>query len=101
MKASVLVAVLAVLCSLTPPFAEPVRAQQCASHPLPSNECPAVSPTAASFPCRQGQIKGDWYSMSYYLPWQASYSAVGSRAGSDVWCFTSAEDAEGLGFSRS
>jgi len=101
MKASVLVAVLAVLCSLTPPFAGPVRAQRCASYPLSSNECPAVSPTAVSFPCRAGQIKGDWYSMSYYLPWQASYSAVGRRAGSDVWCFTSAEDAEGLGFSRS
>jgi len=92
-----------VLCSLTPPFAGPVRAQRCASNPLPSNECPAggVLPTAASFPCRAGQIKGDWYSMSCYLPWQASYSAVGRRAGSDVWCFTSAEDAEGLGFSRS
>jgi len=104
MRALALLAVLALACSLAPPFAGSALAQRsCASYPLPSNDCPApgVSTAAASFPCFAGQIKGDWYSMSYYLPWQGSYATVGRRSGSDVWCFPTAEDAEELGFSRS
>jgi hypothetical protein len=104
MKKLLLPGVLALVCALTPPVATSALAQPpCASDPSPSNDCPArgVSTTAASFPCYAGQVKGDWYSMNYYLPWQASYATVGHRAGSDVWCFSSAADAEGLGFSRS
>ena len=103
MRASLLLAVLALACSLTPPFVASARAQECGLNSPPSNDCPArgVSPSATSYPCYSGQIKGDWYSMRYYQPWQSSYATIGRREGSDVSCFSSAEDAEGVGFSRS
>jgi hypothetical protein len=99
MKASLMLAVLTLACSLTSPFSTPAQASGCAS--FPSSDCPAgsVPRGAPNYPCYGGQIKGDWNSMRYYAPQHPSYSRVGSASGSDVWCFDYAEDAENFGFS--
>ena len=99
MRASFIFAALALACTLTLPFSEPVQANACASYP--SSDCPArgVQPGAASYPCFGGQIKGDWYRGRYYTPGSVSYAGIGSGPGSDVWCFNYVEEAEGLGFS--
>jgi hypothetical protein len=98
MKASLLLVAVALACALALPLSAPAWAQSCAS--FPSNDCPApgVPQGAPSYPCYAGQVKGDWNSMTYHRPSQASYARVGSGPRSDTWCFDSEGDAEGLGF---
>jgi len=99
MRATVIVAALALAFSLTLSFSTQVQANACAS--FPSSDCPAggVPRGAASYPCYRGQLKGDWNSMRYYDANHPSYARIGAAPGSDVWCFDYAEDAQGYGFS--
>jgi len=97
MKASLLLVVV-LACSIAAPPGTPARAQACAS--FPSSDCPApgVPRGVPSYPCYQGQIKGDWTSMLYHSPSQPSYPEIGSGPGSNTWCFNSQPEAQTLGF---
>jgi hypothetical protein len=66
----------------------------------PSSDCPVVPRTAASYPCYDTQIKGDWTTMLYHTTAHASYAMVGASYSSDVWCFDSTAQALDYGFRR-
>ena len=96
MKACLLVVALALTCSLALPFS--ARAQQ--TRPSTTSPAPGVPPGAPSYPCYPEQIKGDWNSMIFHLPWQASYSGIGSGPSQNVQCFDSEAEAQSFGFRR-
>ena len=98
MKASLVLVAVVLACVSSLPFTAPAGAQACAS--FPSNDCPApgVPRGAPSYPCYAEQIKGDWNTMTYYLPWHPSYSQIGSWPRANTWCFDSGADAESLAF---
>jgi hypothetical protein len=80
--------------------ASPVYAQPSCEW-FPSSDCAAqVSAGSTSQPCFSGQVKADWLSMSYHLPWQASYRSTGTGSNADVWCFDSEQQAIYYGFRR-
>jgi len=101
MKRSLMIGILALAPWLTSPHTSAVVAQACAS--FPSTDCPApgVPRGALSYPCYPGQIKGDWYSMNYYVPAHPDYSSIGSALRSDTWCFDTISQAQDLRFSKS
>lgn len=99
MKALVAVAILSIgLATIAVPGA-PASAQSCDW--FPSTVCPAPGRRGTlSYPCFATQVKGDWNSMTYHLPGQASYGGRGSAPASDIWCFDEAQEAIGWGFRR-
>ena len=100
MKVCLLVVVLALACSLAIPSSARAQPQLCDWSPSSQCRAPGILAGAPSYPCYPGQIKGDRDSLSYHLPSQASYPAVGAGPGADVWCFDSEAEAQSLGFQR-
>jgi hypothetical protein len=99
MRALVVVTILAISLAAYAVPAAPAEAQTCDW--FPSTVCPAPGRRGtSSYPCNANQIKGDWSSMTYHLPTQASYSGRGSAPSSDIWCFDDAQEAADWGFRR-
>jgi hypothetical protein len=64
---------------------------------FPSSDCPVPGGSRTS-PCYSDQIKANWTTGLYYLPWQSTYRAAGGYG--DIWCFDYERDAIDYGFRR-